>query len=286
MSARWLLMGARQARSVALLKRVGAEVGYVRPARASAWQTSLDEIIASRLGVDYVQDVVSVDQKYQYSDVVLDKSQLVAAIECLPRLQQLTLNVPDLEAQHVAVLASCNELESVEVIRGDLSDASVELLCRLPNLRNLKIIGVNIGEVGMQAIAGTRIERLELLDATFQCDPLEKVGQMQQLTNLALLDERRGAIRSFRPIAGLPRLESLSLSGASVPEDDLKYVTQLGSLRYLGLANGPAVSTSGAKTLSQLKALRRLDAIILNRSVIEEIRQSLPNCDIGNALFF
>jgi serine/threonine protein kinase len=162
-------------------------------------------------------------------------------------------------------------IESLDLSRTDLRDAELVHLKGLPALKSLELNGTKIAEDGLKQVGGmTQLVRLKLLmcpqlsDAGFRHltglqqlqvlgyssvnkalsgASLESVGKLKMLKELdiSLIDM---GVRDAGQIAGLDRIERLSLVQTDLDDSGFEHFFRLKYLKYLNVANNRI--TSGA----------------------------------------
>ena len=147
-----------------------------------------------------------------------------------------------------------------------------------------------IGPKWLQQLVGKhRLQELKVfervtrvsLDITAITDA--DVAHLSKLTNLKYLSFSRTAITDtgLAHLSGLAKLEYLSLSESTVTDAGLAQLSGLANLRELYLFN-TAVTDTGLPHLTRLTNLRHLSfgGSQVTGKGIEELRKSLPNCNI------
>lgn len=147
------------------------------------------------------------------------------------------------------------------------SPMPAELVARLPQLRGLKHLQINVGEgfddEAWQALLRCgQIERLTLERAHFE--PTRRLAGLAELDQLEELEIKHGelTVEDAREMAGLANLKELTLSFVSVTDDSLQPLQQLKNLETLKLTHrglGKEVSSGRLAFLADLPRLQTLD---------------------------
>jgi len=130
------------------------------------------------------------------------------------------------------------QVVAVEASEGQLRDADLEHLARLPALETLSICGGKVTSAGLAH--------------------LKDLGSLQRLylSRVSLTDE------GLKHLSGLTGLVSLSLENTGITGKGLKHLGNLKNLEVLNLAENPIDD----EALAHLKRLRRLDTITLRNT--------------------
>lgn len=194
---------------------------------------------------------------------------LVASRDAVGRLGRLStaIKVADVDAGglFVAALARIDTLEHVDLggCRA-VDDDALRPLGRLEQLQSLNLAHTRVGNRGMAWLAG--LEQLERLDLR-GLDGLTTEG----ITLLAETHEHRLADLDLR-------------GGPGVTPEALAALGRCTALRSLALSVDAPLAAASWRALAGLTALRSLhldaDPSALPGAVLDQLRASLPNCEI------
>lgn len=173
----------------------------------------------------------------------------LADIATLPLLQTLNLaGVANLPPDALTELVGHRSLGELRISSAEVSDAALQGLTTLPNLRSLGLRGVrSFGDAGMQAIAACRgLESLDLSGCTqLTTDALARIGALREMKwlRLATLPELRD--RALMPLRNLRSLREVDLSGGPFTSMGLQAFTDTLVLTKVVLADCREI-TSGS----------------------------------------
>lgn len=105
------------------------------------------------------------------------------------------------------------------------------------------------------------VQNIEML--VVQDSRIEKLGGIEYLSGLKVLDLRRNRIQNIEPLASLTNLVQLNLRENDI--QDLKPLQKLTSLKYLNLRN------NNVTDISPLKSLTQLEDVNLRYNKIEQV---------------
>jgi outer membrane protein assembly factor BamB len=147
-----------------------------------------------------------------------------------------------------------------------LDDDSFKLLADAKRLTVLVAAGTSLSDRGLRAIA--RVPNLRALDLEV-CNNVTdtacaSIGTMRQLRGLNLkktgFEKTMISNAGLSKLSGLPKLESLNVSGNAVTNDGLQHLQPLSRLRELDLSRLP-IDDAGLTHLTSLKNLEHLKLI-------------------------
>ncbi|RLT12509.1 MAG: hypothetical protein DWI21_00780 [Planctomycetota bacterium] len=147
-----------------------------------------------------------------------------------------------------------------------LTDAGMEPLRQLKQLRLLVLTGTSITHVGLRhLVANTNLLALDLeLCDGIADDACEPLGKMKQLRSLVLkksgFERQRISDAGLKRLDQLAHLEVLNLYGNSVTDAGLTHLQPLKKLRELNLSL-LAISDAGLEHLQSLTALEHLELL-------------------------
>ncbi len=230
-------------------------------------------------------------------------SAALASIGSLKSLRNLRLSGPAINDESVQQLAGLSDLAAVLLQQTEVTDRGVEVLAKLPKLKEVNLFGSRaVSDASLAALAelpaleklrlrGTgvtgenaaalrqmnRVTELDLSETAFGNAGMPAVAAMPALTQLNLwltpVDDQ--GIESLR---GKRALTSLNLDNVSgITDASLAVIAEMSELSFLHLG-GTSVTAEG---LQQLKSLQKLRTLIITRlgltpEDVERVRQMLP----------
>ena len=214
----------------------------------------------------------------------------------LPNLRQLAISRihyidPKMNKDYytdrgLEALVKCRNLEDLGIGSIGITDAGIDHIAKLTKLKKLMLFGCeNVTDAGLVKLTAlTSLRNLYITSAGVSFAGLKNLKPMSNLTNLTVLDVKRGGI--VMDISGLANLEDLMLnfapkSGDKFTDADLMCLRNLKKLKWLqinphdfsdkgmpylaGLANmerliigGPGLTDEGLKFLSNMKKINQL----------------------------
>lgn len=161
-----------------------------------------------------------------------------------------------LEDEAVPYVARLTGLQVLHADKADISNAGIEGLCALSELRELTLAGADdFDAAGMTKLpALKKLERLVLRGTNVADDSLRHIGK---LPNLRYLDLTRTKISDtgLAHLTNLDALTELALSYTRVKGPGIAHLKSLDALERLDL-DGNSVSTAGLAALAQCKHLQ------------------------------
>jgi len=161
----------------------------------------------------------------------------------------------------ISHLAGLGSLEELALSGGDPSDEDLMFLEGLTSLKHLCVSGQGITERGLQSIAKlTHLETLDLyVNATKQgLNQLSELKDLRQLKAMINSDMRGVHDESTLNLSSLRQLKSLRLSGLSLHEADLVFLSHVKNLESLTIET-PSLSADALQHIKPLGRLKRLD---------------------------
>jgi|GEM_PF-1984443 Leucine-rich repeat (LRR) protein len=179
----------------------------------------------------------------------------------LPHVNELHLEYTwELTSDGLAALKELKSLHSLSFVSvRQMNDETVSHLTDLPNLRTLKLHGVEIGDRGMDHIAEMKkLRRLYILVNLFVTDAgLAKLQGFDQLIWLRLYGCKTLTDKGFANFPAMPELETLDLRETNISDSGLQHLRTFSTLETLQL-EGTKVTQAG----------------------VDALRKALPNCKV------
>jgi internalin A len=184
--------------------------------------------------------------------------QLPLYLRGLPHLKSLELagsNDGNQDSDAV-ILGSMTGLETL-TISDSFSDAAMEHLARLTNLRELYIGAAPITNIGAERLRNFRkLRRLTFYTGVIDDDGFASLEDLHELEQLTLGGQELTA--TVLKHVQAPKLQSLTLSGPQFDDDVVPYLKAMTNLEVLHLV-GTRLSDKGLAGLNSLKRLTLLD---------------------------
>jgi hypothetical protein len=157
---------------------------------------------------------------------------------------------------------------TVDLSRSKVTDAGLECLRDLPEVRALHLDGTCITDAGLEQVrALTQLDSLELNDVPVTDSGLENLEYLSQLRWLKLNNTRVTDL-GLKHLQGMKQLQVLELAGTPITDAGLEYLKGLTNLEDLCLAN-TRVAGPG---LTHLKELCVLQCLSLDHTPITDAR--------------
>ena len=207
--------------------------------------------------------------------------------------QELNLRRSVLTDAAIEYLAGLRELRELRLDGMGLTDAGLKHLAGLKQLQRLDVggsrrgvdltgsnlFGTKITDAGLRHLAGLKqLRELALSYSGVAGAGLKELSGFEELRELRLTDTKV-TDAGPRELVALKRLRVLDLRGTEVADDGLKHLAGLRNLRKLELGR-TRVPDDGLKELAGLKGLQRLD--LSGTRVTDEgvggLRRTLPGC--------
>lgn len=159
------------------------------------------------------------------------------------------------------------------------SDAAMESLVHLRQVRRLSLIGTQVSDAGLEHLSDVpQLEELSISGTQATDAGLIYLTGLTQLQELSLMDTPV-TDTVLENLTGLTQLRKLSFVGGEVTDIGLGHVSKLTTLRRLWVT-GAQVTRAG---LEHLKALTRLEQLSLTDVPVSDIdaliiHRAMPNC--------
>jgi hypothetical protein len=203
----------------------------------------------------------------------------VRALGALAQLGHLSLQGTRVADAGVQALGNLSQLRSLKMTACDrLTDAGVPALAALGNLQRLSLAGCwRIRD--LQPLAGLRDMRHLDITATTATDAVlgALVAGMAGLRHLRL-EHCPITDSGLVPLATLPALEFLDVTGCRLSSAGVQTVASLRTLQHLRIANCFALGYNGLRTLAHLPRLQELDVTactMVTADAVHALRESL-----------
>lgn len=224
---------------------------------------NLKELDISNNRISDISPLMSVP-KLEYLNLSGNRIKSVAALQDLSGLTEL--NVSDNELGSIAAIGRLTNLKTLWMDKVGLSDADLEELYNLKNLKKLSIKdNADLSEAAVatlkKKLSGCSISHSELKSEivlggkSFAVDAenveanglgLSDISKVSGFTNVKHLDLSHNSISRLSPLSTLKTLETLDLSNNSI--SDVSALTSLKNLKQLWL-NGNSISADQIQAL-------------------------------------
>ena len=172
--------------------------------------------------------------------------------------------------------------------RVSVGDADLSCLLALPHLKQLKLSGGGISNVGIRqvcSIAG--LAELSLLDAQIDDAGFEQLARLANLTSLSVRRNSQLTDKGLEHLRRLPKLAELGLLDLGITDRGLEQIGDMTRLRVLDLRGCSQLSNAGLERLQALKSLKtlRLGGYEINDDTLAVVKQlaSLTGLTIDEA---
>lgn len=179
----------------------------------------------------------------------------------LTELRELSLMAKvGIEDRHLKCLRSMPNLERL-YLRGEITDAGLDYLIRLSQLRRLSLDETMITNAGLQQL--TQLDRLEyisVIGTQVTCEGLVILKEFPALKGVSI-SPRGVTAQNLAHVRQCDHLEALGLFGSSMIDDrGVEEISKISSLKSLQIY-GAKTSNQGIKSLSNLPLLEDLQLI-------------------------
>ncbi|HEY5311934.1 MAG TPA: SUMF1/EgtB/PvdO family nonheme iron enzyme, partial [Pirellulales bacterium] len=142
-----------------------------------------------------------------------------------------------------------------------LTDADLERLGELSDLKELKINGTPIGDAGLAHLAGLVHLRVLYLHSTKITNAgLKHLAGMHEMQRIYFSGARAVGDAGLTILEGMPELNSLSIADTSATDATLARISRLRLLHWLSIS-GCSITDEGMKSLGALNQLIILEAL-------------------------
>ena len=139
----------------------------------------------------------------------------------------------------------------------DADDEDMQIVARLPKLRELHIAGTQVTDAGMKQLAGlSRLQTLDLADTAIGDAGVANLTNLTAMVRLALA-KTKISDAALNSLTSLPRLQELGLEGTAITDAGMASLAGIAGLRALS-ADNTKVTSTGVERLRGLPALERL----------------------------
>lgn len=199
---------------------------------------------------------------------------------CLRQMASLTrlrmMNI-ELDINVARDISECQLVSDIEL--SNLKSISIESLreiCKMPQLRKLKLRSDNLNDENLVAIEDAKMLTDLYIDSKSSSGKfLASVTKLARLQDLTIRGNGINDENVFQ-LQQNKRLNSLDLSGTSVTNKVLPFLNELTSLEFLDLSD-TGVTTEGMNSLNSLIRLKRLSGagfpdLDINSSLIQKLK--------------
>lgn len=196
----------------------------------------------------------------------LQRTSNLQALSSLSNLTDLTMDGFELDRSAVATLADCRQLTAIDFTDCDLALGTLTHLSKLPSLRSLILVGVNIGDEEVKAI--NQLARIESLDLSqTNVTPLG----LQELTLPELSELFLAGVEldnNFAFLDSLPNVSRLTLADSKLDDDGAAVLSKASQLTFLDVSR-TKLTAKGIGALAEHRKLRELwlDGLSVNDAV-------------------
>jgi hypothetical protein len=163
-----------------------------------------------------------------------------------------------------------------------VTDAALEHLKSLPQLRIVRLFRTSVGDDGMATLKSLKSVISLEVTGPLTDKGLEHIGAMTQLTSLNLPSTRHVTDAGLLHLKGLTNLEMLTLKRCGITDAGLPALKGMTKLQHLSLYE-TAVSDAG---IDHLVHLKNLQLLVLKRTDVTDaggrrLQEALPDCIVG-----
>jgi len=219
---------------------------YLQCAQVSPTERAAVDELIKRIGYSFDATIESKQITQLKINQAIELSDLDAAIAKLPNLRRLDCTGANLGPKGLPSLQTLTHLESLRFGYGVISDTGLQTLTPLANLRSLHFSNcTGITDAGLPPIGNLK----NLTTLQFYRDDFPELGEpdVPRITGAGLIH-----------LAGLTKLENLSIRGQTLNDAGLKHLTGLTNIRELKLS-GDGITDAGLQHLKPLKKITALD---------------------------
>lgn len=205
----------------------------------------------------------------QYLDVDGMPISDISKLNGLTNLQ--SLNLSGTEVTDISALKELTNLQSLHLDDNEIG--SIDTLEGLTNLQFLYLANTKISDISALKWL-TNLKDLGLAD-----NHINDISALKDLTNLQHLDLTNVQISDISALKGLTNLEELDLDSAKL--SDISVLKELTKLKSFYLAYSKVSDISVLKELTNLKKITLCGDHEISDSDIQDLKESLPECDIS-----
>lgn len=177
-------------------------------------------------------------------------------------------------------LADARALAELDLTGAALTDADLERLATLPNLRTLVLRGTPISDRGLAALSALPLEFLDLRDthvsgACFAALPTASLKALH-------LTDTRVAGAELAHLPAMPALQVLKLNRLQLVDADLEALAIYPQLKHVELDSTPLTDAGLRRMLELNPQLTRIEArdTKVTRAAVDEVRAAHPGLEI------
>jgi 5-hydroxyisourate hydrolase-like protein (transthyretin family) len=188
----------------------------------------------------------------------------------------------------IEALRGLKDLEVVQILDAQVSDAALRTLSTLPKLQRLTVPGSEFTDEGIAYLADMKQLRWLMIGTRKSHITDAGVAHLAGLSNLDALNLMGARLSDggLKELSGLSKLKQLHLSGGgdapeAITDQGLQTIESLTNLEGLTLRNS-RITEAGLKSLATLKRLRSLGlgSPLLSDSAYVRLRAELPSVQI------
>lgn len=248
--------------------------GVIEPATFA--DDSMEAAIREVLGVSE-SNIIYTNVMWDITEfTVPENATSLADLSLMPYLKTLTIQNQNLGT--FSDLASLSKLETLDLSGSTFPAEELEVLAKLPSLKNLKLSGCSLSTIA--ALEGAPgLTTLDLSSNTLR--NLEVISGMATLTELNL---KHNAVTALDALSGLNNLETLDISYNAV--SDLRPLGGCMKLKWLDAGNNELTRADGLEDLPLLSYLsldyNNLTDVSILADCVELTNLSIANNQITN----
>ncbi|KAM9839815.1 uncharacterized protein ACBR49_016806 [Aulostomus maculatus] len=226
----------------------------------------------------YLQSAPSCLSQLSLSQTAITGATLAVLPRCVPQLR--LLNIKLTKVKDVSALAELSSLQTLNLDRTSVTEASLTQLATHPTLSSLSLAGIPVadGNQALQLVSGLKLTQLTLPGRHLVTDSgLSFLSRLSLLSELDLTDYRQVTDQGVAHLSTLISLKKLSLSNTQVTDAGLPSLRGLLELQELCL-DLTAVTSRGVAAL--VTCLPHLQMLGLASTQVGDtvVRKGLIHC--------
>ncbi len=199
------------------------------------------------------------------------------------RVIGIELNKGDLSEELADDIAKQSSLKSFHGKDLDCTDELISALTLLPNLKSVRLERCHVTTAQLQMLSQLALKLLSLSDSKGPESGRSSLNAHTELTDLDLSGCHWIRDEDLAPLAKLPKLESLSLTGTSISNTGLKNLAGSSNLFRINLSACPRLNDETLKTLQAFSDLQQvtIHAVPVNLRAAAEFQKICPNTKLA-----
>ncbi len=161
---------------------------------------------------------------------------------------------------HVEIDPADKSVVKAWLSKTDADDEDMRTIARLPQLRELYLIGTQLTDEGTKQLTGlSKLETLDIYNTSIDDAGIANLANLTALIRLAV-GRTKISDAALTSLASLPNLQELRLEGTEITDAAMPAIAKISGLRSLSLDN-TKITGAGVEKLRGLTALERLGIV-------------------------